>query len=60
MITLLSISLFGEYESGKIDMHGGKNYNEYESSHGSFAKTRISLSTLLDKNTSKSQEKIKK
>jgi len=52
-IMVFCVLLFGEYEKAKIDMHGGKSYNQYGSTKDSFKKKRMGFSALLDNNSSK-------
>ena len=51
-LTLLT-SCFAEYQSAKIDMHGGKNYTQYGNSQSTFGKKDMGFSALLDNNSSK-------
>jgi len=57
LLTLLFLStlIYAEYKQGKIDMHGGKGYGQYEKKENGF-KT-MGLSTFLDTNSSKKETK---
>jgi len=50
------------YQSAKIDMHGGKDYSYEEGKSSSFQKMGMGMSAFLETNASKKakQEKIKK
>lgn len=51
-------SLFAEYQSAKIDMHGGKNYTQYGNSQSTFGKKDMGFSALFDNNTSKKAKEV--
>lgn len=55
LMTLILLA-FGQYETGKIDMHGGKESNAYDKKK-SFRSSSMGLSLFLDKNTSKKKDK---
>lgn len=55
--TLLAITLFAQYEAGKIDMHGGKN--DYTLKKSGFARQNIGVSNFLDANASKETKESK-
>ena len=59
-ILIVCISAFGEYQKAKIDMHGGKNYNQFGSKSSSFGKRTMGMSALLDSNSSKKTKEVKK
>jgi len=53
LFLLVAFSLsFAEYEKGKIDMHGGKEYSEYTKKR-EFTTPSFGMKTFLDKNTTK-------
>lgn len=56
---IFSISCFGEYETGNIDMHGGGDSYRYEQKN-SFNKKAMGFSTFLDANASKKMTKEEK
>ena len=60
IITLIVTSLFAEYQSGKIDMHGGKEAYIYDKKKSSFGKSSMGMSMFMDKNASKKSKQIKK
>ena len=47
-----------EYQSAKIDMHGGQNYTQYGNSQSSVGKKSMGFSALLDNNSSKKAKEI--
>ena len=59
IVFMVCISLFGEYQKAKIDMHGGKNYSQF-GSKSSFGKRSMGMSALLDSNSSKRTKELKK
>ena len=59
VIVLIASSCFGEYQSAKIDMHGGKESYLYDNKKSSFGKNSMGMSIFLDKNTSKKSLKKK-
>ena len=61
IITLLVASCFGEYQTGKIDMHGGKDGYLYDNKKSAFGKSSVGMSIFLDKNSTKktTQTKVK-
>ena len=58
-ILIVCISAFGEYQKAKIDMHGGKNYSQFGTESSSFGQSGISISALLDANSSKKTKEIR-
>jgi len=53
LFMLMAFSLaFAEYAKGKIDMHGGKEYSEYEKKR-EFQTPSFGMKTFLDKNATK-------
>ncbi len=59
IISLLSLSCYGEYQTGKIDMHGGKNSYLYDKKGTGFGNYTVGMSMFMDKNTSKKENKKK-
>lgn len=66
LILMLFINLYAEYgyesngyESGKIDMHGGKKYGENSGQKREFGTKSFGFSALLDKNASKKAKEEK-
>ena len=57
---VVCVAAFSEYEKSKIDMHGGKNYNQFGSKSSNFGKMGIGMSALLDSNSSKRTKEFKK
>jgi hypothetical protein len=55
---LFSLSL-AEYEKGKIDMHGGKEYHEYEKKRD-FQSPSFGMKMFLDKNATKQTKPTQK
>ena len=56
ILTSLTLLAFGQYETAKIDMHGGKESNAYDKKK-SFRSSGMGLSLFLDKNASKKKAK---
>lgn len=66
LILMLFINLFAQYGyesngygSGKIDMHGGKEYGDNGMQKREFGKKSFGFSALLDKNASKKAKEEK-
>lgn len=59
ILIAFSVSVFAQYETGKIDMHGGKEAKVYDKKKG-FRNTSMGLSLFLDKNISTQDKKKKK
>jgi len=53
-------TLSANYESGKIDMHGGSYDDVYQSRQNNFRNTNLGMSTFLDKNVSKKMKEESK
>jgi hypothetical protein len=53
MLLTIYATLSANYESEKIDMHGGSYDDVYQSRQNSFRDTSLGVSTFLDKNVSK-------
>jgi len=67
LILMLFVNLFAaygyessDYDSGKIDMHGGKEYGNSDMQKREFEKKSFGFSALLDKNASKKAKEVKK
>ena len=60
IILVFCISVFAEYQKAKIDMHGGKNYNQFGSKSGGFGKSGMGMSVFLDANATKKTKETKK
>jgi len=67
LILMLFVNLFAAYgyessgyDSGKIDMHGGKEYGDNGMQKREFEKKSFGFSSLLDKNASKKAKEVKK
>lgn len=58
-ITLAFSLSFAEYEKGKIDMHGGKEYSEY-GKKGEFLSPSFGMKAFLDKNATKQTKPTQK
>lgn len=52
ILTILVYALLAEYETGKIDMHGGEDYS-YQKRNSFNGVVGMRLSNFLDKNSSK-------
>lgn len=64
LILMLFINLYAQYsyeshgyESGKIDMHGGKDYDTKSNHKREFHKKEFGFPALLDNNISKKAKK---
>ncbi|MFT7860716.1 MAG: hypothetical protein ABXS93_07250 [Sulfurimonas sp.] len=53
ILFILSSICFGEYEKGKIDMHGGKEYKSYEKRGFKKPQKNMMHGLFLDQNSSK-------
>ncbi|MEN8304251.1 MAG: hypothetical protein ABFQ64_09290 [Campylobacterota bacterium] len=59
-ITILIVSAcFGEYQTGKIDMHGGKSSHLYGNTKSTFGKKALGVSIFSDNNATKKSTQIK-
>ena len=56
VLLALSVYLLAEYQTGKIDMHGGKNSYSHEKKKSSFGSKNMGMTLFLDKNSSKKSE----
>ena len=59
LMILVSSLCFGEYQSGKIDMHGGKDSYLYDNKKSAFTKGSIGMSIFSDKNATKKATQVK-
>jgi len=53
ILVTIYATLGADYESGKIDMHGGSYNDVYQSRKNSFSDKNLGMSSFLDKNVSK-------
>ncbi len=53
IIILITSSSFGEYQSGKIDMHGGKDSSLYDNKKSTFGKRSMGMAIFSDNNATK-------
>ena len=62
IITLLVTSCFAEYQTAKIDMHGGKESYLYDNKKSAFGGKSMGMLMSRDKNATKksTREKTKK
>ena len=56
---LIVSSCFADYQSGKIDMHGGKDSYLYGNKKSSFTKGSMGMSMFIDNNASKNATRKK-
>ena len=49
IMILITSSSFGEYQSAKIDMHGGKESYLYDNKKSTFTKGSMGMSIFSDK-----------
>ena len=59
LMLLITSSCFGEYQSAKIDMHGGKESYLFDNKKSTFGKSSMGMSIFLYKNTTKKTTQIK-
>jgi hypothetical protein len=59
VLMFMTLSLFAEYTSGKIDMHGGDYESSYQPSKSHFSHQSMGVSFLIDKNSSKPNKPLK-
>ena len=59
LMTLVLSSCFGEYQSAKIDMHGGKESYLYDNKKSAFGNRSMGMSIFSDKNATKKSIKVK-
>ena len=62
ILTLLALAVysFAEYQTGSIDMHGGKSTHSYDRKMSGFGTPSMGMSLYLDNNSSKKSEKGEK
>lgn len=59
IVSLLSLSCYAEYQSAKIDMHGGKDSYMYDKKRSGFGNQGVGMSMFMDKNTTKKTKEAK-